>query len=160
MKISAINPPEQQINMKGRLIKLGTLSPKEESAIREFLSLVADGITNKEVITKKPYNVYVEKDKSGKKRLQIFGVYEQCCHEFPTVQFNLTTLFYNRKSSKPNTQEFRTNLNRFEERKLDNWGYSNDLDYYILGRMRESNRKPKDGYNLFERLLIAIWNKF
>ena len=160
MKISAVNSSEQQINMKGKLIKLGNLSAKENSAIESFMSSVAEGITNGKIIAQKPYDVYVSKSKSKKNCLQIYGVYEQCDHEHPSVQFNLSKLFYNRKSSKPDTKQFRINLNRFEEEKLNNWGYSNDLDDHILSNMRKSKRKPANGYNLWEKLLIAVMDKF
>lgn len=159
MNISAVNSPEQQINMKGKLIKHGNLSAKENSAIESFMSSVADGITNGKIIAQKPYDVYVSKSKSKKNCLQIYGVYEQCCHEHPLVRFNFSKLFYNRKFSKPDTKQFRINLNRFEEEKLKNWGCSNDLDYHILGNMRKSNRKPVNGYSLWEKLLIAVRNK-
>ena len=146
-------------NFNGKLIKLGNLSVKENSAIESFMSSVADGITNGKIIAQKPYDVYVSKSNSKKNCLQIYGVYEQCDHEHPSVQFNLSKLFYNRKSSKPDTKQFRINLNRFEEEKLNNWGYSNDLDDHILDHMRKSNRKPVNGYSLWEKLLIAVRDK-
>ena len=159
MIISAVNSSEQQINIKGKLIKLGNLSARENSAIESFMGSVADGITNGKIIAQKPYDVYVSKSKSKKNCLQIYVVYEQCCHEHPSVQFNLSKLFYNRKSSKPDTKQFRINLNRFEEEKLNNRGYSNDLDGHILGNMRKSKRKPANGYSLGEKLLIAVRDK-
>lgn len=160
MKINAMNSSEQQINMKGKLIKPGNLSAKENKAIESFMSSVADGITNGKIIAQKPYDIYVSKSNSKKNCLQIYGVYEQCDHEHPSVQFNLSKLFYNRKSSKPDTKQFRVNLNRFEEEKLNNWGYSNDLDEHILSNMRKSNRKPVNGYSFGEKLLIAVRDKF
>ena len=71
MKISAVNSPNQQINIKGKLIKPGNLSAKENNAIESFMSLVTDGITNRTIIEQKPYDIYVDRSPSKKNCLQI-----------------------------------------------------------------------------------------
>ena len=156
MEISAVKSSNQQINMEGKLIKLGNLSAKENNAIESFMSSVVNGITNREIIAQKPYDVYVSRSMSKKNCLQIFGKYEECCDEYG---FPLLKLFYNRKSFKPDLNQFRNALNRFDEEKLNGEGYSNELDRNILYNMRKYNRRPADGYGFLEKRLIAIRDK-
>ena len=119
-KVSGLGSEYKKTSFQGKFVKLSKFTPMEQADIDRFIKFSWKNITNEALIKKKPYDIFVLRNKKGDVELRTFmergNVEPLDCY--------IETLRYGKNQDEINTRNFRNSIEWYENYKKEHYGYN------------------------------------